>query len=430
MEDAEKLPVFRDRWGEATSVESPAREVAARRRRPWLVAAIVLPLILAGSYFPMKYARVQSLSQSCREALDAGDWGRVEDLAARWRFWDRSTAAPLVYLAEAASQTKQYDQAVAWLGELPDDDPMTPAALVSRSSILFEALNQPVEGAATLERALKIQPKITEAWRRLIYFYAFTLQRHRMVECAYAAIHHDCDLPETYVYLMLSDCLSFANAYEQNTKWLRGNPDAELFQVARALYRIKTKALDVESEAQTDGPSDADGTPYHQKIIAEHLRTYPGNLELVAYAVERAMTKGDVEEVARLLSLAPAESAQDNRFWRCQGWLHGIRGELKAAEACYQKALALVPYDHRSRHFLASIERRLKRLDLVKPLEDLSFEGKQLRTDLLRMPTIDKVPVPMLKRMSAHARRCGDDTAANKLAVQVQRLEAAENTSK
>ncbi|MBC8867912.1 MAG: hypothetical protein H8E44_00755, partial [Planctomycetes bacterium] len=109
----------------------------------------------------------------------------MERLAGRWRWWDRGKAAPLIYLAEAANRTERYERAAELLDQLPDDDPMTPPALLERSDIQFGPLNRPIEGAETLDRVIKLDPKLVEARRRLVYFYAFTLQRRKMVDLAY-----------------------------------------------------------------------------------------------------------------------------------------------------------------------------------------------------------------------------------------------------
>lgn len=411
-----------DQWGQ------PIPKVTRSGQNPifWVAMAVVaVAITLIAAYVVFRHFRIRWLAVSCQEAFRANDLERVEDLAERWHGWQPHKAAPLVYLAEVANQAQQHERAIELLDQLPDDDRMTPAALLERSSMLFGPLNRPIEGAETLERLLKLAPKHVEARRRLVYFYAFTLQRQKMVRHAYEAIAHDCDLPETYVYLMLRDSLSFGNAYDQNTTWSRGAPDEELFLVARAIYRIRGRALDDSIDAQTDGPPDPDGTPYHRKVIAEHFQRFPHNLELTAYYVDRSIANGNAEEAARLLSGAPPEAADDNRFWRFRGWLHSVLGELAEAEDCYQKALSLNAYDHLARHQLASVVRRMRRLDRVKPLEDLSFEGKALRSQLYKLPTVDKVPVPLMRRMADYAQKCGDFVVAQKLRLRADQVTAA-----
>ncbi len=409
-----------DRWGEqALLVPSVPIDKARRVRRRWLIGTLCAILVLVGVFCLVRHTVIKSLSESCREALRAEDWERLEELAGRWRWWERSKAAPLVYLAEAANQTEQYERAVELLDQLPDADPMTPPALLERSEILFGPLNRAIEAAETLERAIKLDPTLVEARRRLVYFYAYTLQRRKMVDLAYDTIEHDCDQPETNVYIMLQDSLSFSNAYEENTRWFRGDPDEELFLVARAIHRIGSRGLD-EREDPKEGPREEDGTPFHQKVVAEYFERFPHNLELLAYCLQLSCTAGNVDEVARLLSRAPPEAANDNRFWRYKGWLHAARGEFPQAKESYEKALLLNCYDHVSRHQLAAVERRFKQLERVKELEEMVLEGKAVRHQILQLENVAAVPPGLLKRMALYAEKCGDDLVAGQLNYRIE----------
>lgn len=418
--DSESSSTSSDRWGdEPLMVPSSPIDKARSGRRWWVIGTICTILVLGGAFYLVRHIVINSLSDSCRAALRAEDWERLEQLAGRWRWWQRGKAAPLIYLAEAANRTEQYERAVDLLDQLPDADPMTPPALVERSAILIGPLNRPIDGAKTLERAIKLDPTLIEARRRLTYFYAYTLQRRKMVDLAYDTIEHDSDLPETYVYLMLQDSLSFSNAYDENTRWFHSDRDQELFLVARAIHRIGMKGLD-ERENPKEGSRDEDGVPFHRKVVAEYFAKFPQNLELLAYYLQSSSTAGDVDEVARLLSRAPPEAATDNRFWRYMGWLHAARGEFSQARENYEKALMLNCYDHVSRHQLAGVERRFKRLDQVKALEELVLEGKALRRQILELENVANVPPELLMRMAAYAEKCGDDLVAGQLFRRVE----------
>ena len=409
-----------DRWGDQPLlVPSAPIDKAKSTRRWWLIGTLSAILVLGGSFYLVRRTRINSLSESCREALRTEDWKQVERLAERWRWWERGKAAPLIYLAEAANQTERYEQAVELLDQLPDADPMTPEALLERSDILFGPLNRPIDGAETLERAIELDPKLVEARRRLVYFYAYTLQRRKMVDLAYDTFQHDCDLPETVVYILLQDSLWFSNAYEANTRWFRGDPDNELFLVARAIHRIRSRGLD-EREDPKEGSRDEAGTPFHQNVVAEYFTRFPQNLELLAYYLRLSSTAGDVDEVARLLSRAPPEAADDNRFWRYMGWLHTARGEFRQAKQSYEKALLLNCYDHISRHQLAGVERRFKRLEQVEALEELVREGKALRRQIQELENVVVVPPELLKRMALYAEECGDDLVASQLNYRIE----------
>lgn len=407
-----------DRWGE------PVEQQAPRARRPskrwWYLGGIVLlgAAALLGLRFG-RQARVAALARSCERAAQAENWKEVQDLAVRWKWWSGARAEPLIFEAQAACKLGNYDQAVQALNHLPDDDPLTPNGLLDQSNILFNTLNRPIEGAEALERAVMLNPQFTEARRRLIYYYAFTLQRRKVIDHAYEAIQHDCDLPETYVYLMAQDWLTFANAYEQNTAWFQDNPDEELFLVARAINRIRTRGLD-ETADPSDGPATEEGVPYHEVIIGEYFQRFPQNLELLAYFLDEATTVGDVDRVATLLQQVPPEAVDDNRFWRFNGWLHAAHQELVEAQHCYEKALALNHYDLLSRHQLASVERRLRNMERVKVLEDLVRQGKALRQDLLKLERVDHVPPALLHRMAEYAAACGDTLAAGSLYARIE----------
>ncbi len=409
-----------DRWGEVLPQEPADGSTGRRsRRRRWVVpVAVGLAIALFAVLYEVRRRAINSLTVSCRESIRAEDWDGLERLAGRWHAWAPFQAAPLIFQAEAANRRGEYKLAVERLDRLPDSDPLTPPALLGCSSLQFEQLNRPLDGAQTLERALRLDPRLAEARRRLIYFYAFTLQRRKMVQQAYEAIRQDCDLPETYVYLMLQDSLSFANAYDENTKWFRGDRDNELFLVARAIHRISSRGLDV-TEDPREGTRGKDGSPLHRQVVAEYLARFPQNVELLAYHLQTSSEAGDLGEVERLLSHAPPAAATDNRFWRYKGWLHAARGELADAKQSYEKSLELNCYDNVTRHQLAGVERRFKRLDQVKLLEELALEGKNLRREMLGLKRVDSVPPEVLKRMALYARECGDTLVAGKLLLRI-----------
>lgn len=402
------------------------QEVTSDRPRVWpkrLVQASLAVLVMAfvvTAGFYWRSTKIQSLASECKAAVRAEDWKRLRLVASQYQSWEPTKAAPIIFLAEAANQQGRLAEAAAILERLPESDPMTPPALVERSTLLFGPLNRPLEAAETLERALKLNPRLVEARRRLIYFYAFTLQRRKMVAHAYAAMQHDSDLPETYVYLISQDWLSFANAFEENTRWLASNPDEELFLVARAIYRVTSKALDEASEPNQVEVLDEQGLPYHRRVLAEYFQRFPHNTELLAYYLKEATTNGDAAEVARLLARVPPDAVDDNRFWRFKGWLHNVKGEPFQAEECYRKALVLNPYDYVSQHQLAGVQRRLNRPDQVDTLEALACEGQLIRREILQLPDVTKVPPELMMRMATHAAACGDSVTANKLFFRIE----------
>ena len=156
------------------------------------------------------------------------------------------------------------------------------------------------------------------------------------------------------------------------------------------------------------------------KVVAEYSQRFPRNVELLAYRLERSVAKGDVNAVAGLLADLPAEVESDNRFWRYRGWLRMTNGELAEAEGCFRKAIELNVYDYLSRHQLASVLRRSKRMEEVKVLEEVAVEGKDLHNELFRAPAVNQVPLDVSRRMVRYARHCGDTLVADKLELRLR----------
>lgn len=393
--------------------------VPPRSHKRRLLILLVLLVTLGGAApFVNQYvrgSRIESLSTECRDAEKREDWPTLKAAASALQMLQPHKALPLIYLAEAEVEQGNVEAAAEFLQRLPDDDPLTPPSLLELSGILFGPLNRAKDAAEVLERILRIDPLQCEARRRIVYYYAFTLQRRKMAEHARAAIRDGCDAPETYIYLFAQDWLSFSNAHEENTRWLSGYPNDELFLVARTLYRVVSRGLDETDEPEKAGVFDQKGDAVHRKLLAEYLAKFPQNLELLAYHLKDASTLGEADRVQALLEQAPPESADDYRFWRYLGWLHNYQDDPEEAEKCYLRAIEINPLDHVSRHQLAAVYRKSNRAEEVKALEELVREGNALRKEILQLPSVRSPGNELLERMANFAANCGDQAVAEKL---------------
>lgn len=399
-----------------------APSVAPRRRRGWwLVGGLLASVALAA--WPARAAYLGHLESRCRAALQAQDWPALEQAAAQWTRWQPQRAAPWMFAAQAAHEQERDDLAVEYLGQVPPRDPQAPLALLERSNLQFGALNRPLDGAASCRRALELNPTLVEGYRRLVFFYAYTLQRRKLVALIHDAIEWECDLPETYLYLVGQDWMSFSNGYDENTHWMRGARDEELFLVARAIFRVSSQALDEEAEKEKLPGVSEDEMPYHLQILTQYLEKYPQNLEILAYFLKRASKEGDVPRVTQLLAQAPPDSAHDHRFWRYQGWLQEAREELPQAENSYRKCLELNPYDHIAQHQLAGVLRLQGKLDDVERLERLYQDGRVLRREILTLPNVTQAPRPLMWKVATHIANCGQAEVAQQLTRRLQTLD-------
>lgn len=393
--------------------------------RPWLAwgaGFLACAAVVGGGHLLWKSQRCRELERECRRARDAGDWNAVSRLSATWAGIAPEDADPWLYNAQAAMTQNRLADADAALAHLPDGDPKTIPGLLERVDLLFGELSQPFEAVRTCERILSLDPRTGAAHQRLTFFYAVTLQRIRLIEQARRTIAAGCDIPETYVYLIGADWITLSNTQSINQQWLSRDPDNELFLVAVARGYMSNRGLDDSEVEGTEPPEEeAAAVPEHERRLAEYLDRFPANLELLAYFLQKATTKGDADRVVALLAQAPPEAQLDNRFWRYKGWLHSIRGESDAAEAAFREALRLHPFDWATQHQMAGILRKKGQRSDASRMATLAEAGRQLRKTILAQPDVRSIPPAVLGEMAAYAANCGDDDVASRLGARVDR---------
>jgi len=394
-----------------------------RRWLAWAAGFVACAGIIGGGHLLWKSQRCRELERDCRRARDAGDWNAVARLSAIWAGIAPEDADPWLYNAQAAMTQNRLADADAALAHLPDGDPKTIPGLLERVDLLFGELAQPFEAVRTCERILALDPRTGAAHQRLTFFYAVTLQRIRLIEQARRTIAAGCDIPETYVYLIGADWITLSNTQSINQQWLARDPDNELFLVAIARGYMSNRGLDDTEVDEADAPDDeaTPAVPEHERRLAEYLERFPANLELLAYFLQKATTKGDAERVVALLAQAPPEAELDNRFWRYKGWLHSIRGESAEAEAAFREALRLHPFDWATQHQMAGILRKKGQRSDASRMATLAEAGRQLRKTILSQPDVRSIPPAVLGEMAAYAANCGDDEVAGRLASRVER---------
>jgi tetratricopeptide (TPR) repeat protein len=311
---------------------------------------------------------------------------------------------------------------LAWLGRLPDGDPLTLTALGDRADLLFGDLQDPREAARTCERILRLDPANGEAHRRLCFFYAATLQREKLAAQARRAIDLGCETPETYVYVVGSDWLTLSNTLSVNSHWLKASPEDELFLVAAARGFVSNSGLEEEVAGEEEAEGAERVVPEHDRRLRELLDRFPGNLELLAYFLQKATTRGDVDEVTTLLGQAPPEAEADNRFWRFKGWVHGQSDQPAEAEAAYRRALEIDAYDFATQHQLGGALRKGGKLEEAADFARLAAEGRTLRKSILEQPDVRAIPPGVLREMGRYAEGCGDRDVAGKITARLRQI--------
>ena len=377
---------------------------------PIALVAMVLSVVGVCGYYGWSSYRRSDLKARSRAAALGRRWTELESLAEQWSAWEPRNGEAWMLRANGASGQEDWQSAAKHLSSIPDGDPRIIPAMIELSKLSFTQLNDPLQGVAACERILRNDPAADGARQQLIWFYAMTLQREQLLNHIRTAIELGSEPRESYVYYFLVDTFRSAEAVKLNQKWLESAPQAEVFQVARIMHMSdRESGLSDSPDAATavETPGALKGQS-KLELVAELLKRYPHNVELLAYKAEDCLKAGDVECASTLLSQAPVGARQDSRFWRIRGWLHELDDKLELAADDYHQALKLHPVDWNTMNRLVIVERRRQNISEVERLNKLVEKAQSLRQFLQKLPAVEVVPPPALLELSKLARDCND----------------------
>jgi tetratricopeptide (TPR) repeat protein len=393
-------------------VSAPARPRCGRRVA---VVFVVIAAAVTGLWGWNRAGSARHLRADLQQAAAAGRWAQVAVLARRLTELDPADGEAWLLAARAEQGQGNPAASARLLSQMPAENEQKFRALRGLVELQLGPLNSPRDAERTLREMLQRDPRSEFAHQRLIFFYALTLQRQELVRQARQAMELECEPTEAYVYLFFADSLHFSNGPEMNQRWLAGNPDSELFRVAAAIH-IAT--------ALEGGPLRDDLSTVREvrrmmdnreRVLAELLKRYPQNLELLAWHIDRAIRQGDIDRAIELLGKLPSEADSDNRFLRFAGWAQAQLGHDEAALSYYDQALEKHPLDWNTRHLIAELRRRQLNFDEVERMEKLVRVADDLRRELDVVPDANSAQPELLTKLAAYAEQCGDELFAKSL---------------
>ena len=358
----------------------------------------------------LKAQRQNALKQSCQDAVNSSNWGALKQTSEQWTEWDPSAPDAWLFLAEAHRQQGHPQKAVECLLNVANDpDKQIPALLIA-GSILFEELNRPLEGEQVMQRLLVLSPSLRTAHHRLIFFYAMTLQRVKMVKQIYAAVEAGAATSDSYVYLFLAGHLAVNNGYALNQTWLKGEPQEELFQVAAAVHfnELRDRAENAHEEPLQE---KAD----RRRKLLELRTKYPKNTALLRYLIRRAIADGELDTVGRLLASVSPEDGNDSVFWHFRGWYFNRLNQLPKSEESYRKSIDLYRFDWNAWHGLAAVLRKAGKVDEAEDVQKTALMGKEFRKQILQLPTTSDMSLSVIDHARKYAFMCGDNIITDSL---------------
>lgn len=350
--------------------------------------------------------------KECEKALDGKNWERLQQVASDWKSQSADSGNAMTFLADAKLHLGMPEEAVEELLRIPKGSRQRYRGLIAAAEIQFGQLNRPLEGIDTLERITEIRPTSSTAHQRIIFFYGVTLQRAKMLEAINKAIDSRAEPPDAYVYLLLAGKLSFSNGFEKNSEWLAGNPDNEIFEVARMIQLIDSVTL-------SENPTTQKSLPAYWDAFDQLRKKYPDNLALASFEAEKAAKDFALDRMDKILTSIPEEK-YDGVLLKWRGWLALQRGNLKAALEMLEKSLDDSRLDWRVWHDLSRCRRRLGDLDGAEQAEQIALVGKQLHKDVLQLPNAGAIQSETLKTLASYAASCGDDRVALAIMLRLQ----------
>lgn len=385
----------------------------------------------------------------CKALRAARQWRELRSVSLNWMDANPQNIQAIFFAAQSAEKLGQFEEAVQILLEAPrNQGELSALALAEAAEIQFSTLNFPAEAVKNFEEALRLNPREAESRQRLIFFYAMTMQRQKMIDHIKIAIEQGLETRENYVYLVGAEWLIFSNGPQYNNVWRKSDLENEHFNVARALGVVANGYVTPEADARMlgeappilktfgseidpDAPQDRKGKEVHYDgVLRAYLEKYPNNLELLSYFLSRSTAAGDAAETARLLARLPAEAETDARFWRYKAsWLTSKARRAKTPEERQQlrseseqallRAIELNPYDPTARHQLAGILRETGETDRIDRLEAIYNEGAEIRRLVLQAPSAH-IDTELFTRIKDYAAICGQSAIADAMARRLQ----------
>ena len=150
------------------------------RSNPFQVTAFVAVIVaVVGGLLFLVWPRpdADAVWTEAKQAFEARDFPAADRLVQQLaRLRPEPTALDRMLRAQVAIGLKREDEAVADLALVPDDHPMAPAARLEMGQIALRQSRLPAAEASFLA-ALRLDPKLIQARRELVYVYGIQLRR-------------------------------------------------------------------------------------------------------------------------------------------------------------------------------------------------------------------------------------------------------------
>ena len=240
--------------------------------RHWLtLAAIALVAIGAWVMFPRRAGDPDRLWQEAKADVKSGHFDRAESALARLKALRPPTALDRMLRAQVAMARDRVDAALVDLDSVPDDHPIAVQARLSAGQIELRR-GRPRAAEAKFKAALKLDPKLAQAHRELIYIYGILLCRAEL-NAEFRALSTMAPLTADNVWHW---CLTRNSAWEpreltsQLEGYVKADRDDRKSRLALAEnYRALGRRNDAEKALEYLGEADPDARALRARLALD-----------------------------------------------------------------------------------------------------------------------------------------------------------------
>ena len=400
----------------------PANELSAERQqessrtarsssRRWIFLSLFVVVLVVAALWgraSLHAYRTSQFEAACRIAREDRNWTQLQEVAEQWTAWDPAEAKGWWAAAEAAQEQDEFEAMAACLGRIPDTDPNIAFALAEKANLEWAALNRPMDALATSERVIQLDPRLVETHSRVISFYAMNQQRIPMLRAIRKAVDAGAEPREAYTYLVMADVLAFTNGSELNERWMQASPEEPRFKIGLA---VNTAMRLVMNQETSPTPEIIELNNQAKQQISLFLKEFPHDPVILTFLMHQAYRAGDIRRMEELLAMVDDQGSQDHMIWVYRAWYHTQVNELPAAEEAILEALRLHPMSPLAHHEYANLLRLQQRPEVAKE-QRLAAYGRDLRSQLLLLPTAVDLTTVLLVQIQSYAEACGDSQIA------------------
>ena len=206
----------------------------------------------------------------------------------------------------------------------------------------------------------------------------------------------------------MADVLAFTNGSELNERWMQASPEEPRFKIGLA---VNTAMRLVMNQETSPTPEIIELNNQAKQQISLFLKEFPHDPVILTFLMHQAYRAGDIRRMEELLAMVDEEASQDHMIWVYRAWYHTQVNELPAAEEAILEALRLHPMSPLAHHEYANLLRLQQRPEVAKE-QRLAAYGRDLRSQLLLLPTAVDLTTVLLVQIQSYAEACGDSQIA------------------